>query len=60
MPLNVPIKLPHPIAIALMERYGEDFFLKARELNDIVEAIKGLEERESENPEMEWEIDDWS
>lgn len=59
MALDIPIKLPHPIATALMERYGEDFFLKARELNDIVEAIKGLEEREDENPEMRWEVDDW-
>jgi hypothetical protein len=60
MALNVPLKLPHPIAVALMERYGEDFFLKATELNDIVEAIKGLELREDESPEMEWEIDNWS
>lgn len=42
MSLNVPTKIPHPIAVALMERYGEDFFLKAEELNDIVAAIINL------------------
>lgn len=59
MALDIPIKLPHPIAVALMERYGEDFFLKAKELNDIVEAIKGLESREGEVPEIKWEKDEW-
>lgn len=43
MSLNVPTKIPHPIAVALMERYGEEFFLKAEELNDIVAAIRNLE-----------------
>lgn len=59
MKLDVPFKIPHPIAQALMERYGEDFFLKAKEVNEIVDAIKGLEEREDDSPEMEWEVDDW-
>jgi hypothetical protein len=56
MSLNIPIKLPHPIAEALRQQYGDDYFLKAHELNEIVEAINALETEEND---IEWEVDEW-
>lgn len=56
MLLNIPNKLPHPIAEALRQQYGDDYFLKAHELNEIVEAIKTLD---SEETDLAWEVDEW-
>lgn len=54
MALNVPIKSNHPIALALMQQYGEEYFLKAGELNDIVAAIKALQDATAPDDANTW------
>lgn len=54
MALDIREKFNHPLTAALVEKYGEKYFLLAENVNAIVAAINAIDDREKPEDGTKW------